>query len=70
MICIMNAACACSVCKEPGHSPLKCPELREMLNEGFYKPSSSYHDEDDCEESLRSEINILQAILSHTFLQE
>ena len=65
----MNAASPCRICQSGGHLPTKCPQLYEMLQPGFYKPSSNYRDEDE-EDSLSCEINILQSIFPHTFFQE
>jgi hypothetical protein len=40
-----------------------------MLKGGFYTPSSNYREEEG-DDSLGSEIDVLQAIFSHTLFQE
>ena len=41
----------CSLCKQPNHDASKCPELHDVLKEGFYSGGGSggghSHDDDD-----------------------
>ena len=56
----MDTSYICRVCNEQGHSPMKCPALRDALKEGFYSGGGGGgghdHDEDECLETKKKNL--------------
>lgn len=47
----MSSATVCTVCKEQGHGPKKCPQLHDVLKDGFYTGGGGHsHDDDEAVE--------------------
>ena len=72
----MNNASPCTLCAEHGHFARRCPQLRELLDDGFFQPANGGgedHDHDDecCEaegegESSRCNTHSSDHILAYT----
>ena len=72
----MERTLVCSLCNDGCHSPSKCPELYDLLGQGFYKggDGGGGHGGDDEDESASSESrcveDVLQAVLTDTLVKE
>jgi len=73
----MERSLVCSVCHDGSHIVSKCPELHDVLNEGFYKGGDGgggHGDDDDEDESASAESrcveDILQPVLTDTLIKE
>ena len=73
----MERNLVCSVCHDGCHLVSKCPELYDVLNEGFYKGGDGgggHGDDDDEDESASAESrcveDILQPVLTDTLIKE
>lgn len=69
----MERSLVCSVCKDGCHLVSKCPELHDVLNEGFYKGGDGgggHGDDEDDHAHSRCVEDILEPVLPHTLLQE
>ena len=42
----------CTICRETGHTIRKCPNLYDVLKEGFFSGGDGHVHDEDCEDQL------------------